>query len=83
MYKTDKHNAADVSSKQPNYISEVKKDSCLFMLQSKLKAMRTVISESFKLLRRKLNEINHIKCVSDVFALIRCKLIIKDESEIN
>ena len=78
-----KHNAADVFNKQSDYTSEIKKNNYLFMLQSKLKVMRTIIFESFKSSRRKLNEANCVKYVSDVFILMGCKSIIRDESEMN
>ena len=45
--------------------------------------MRTVTSKLFEFLKRKLNEMNHIKCISDVFVSVKCKLVIRDEFEIN
>ena len=53
------------------------------MLQSKLKIIKTVTSESFEFLKKKPNKMNCAKCVSGVFTLIGCKLTIKDESEMN
>ena len=52
-------------------------------LQSKLKAMKTIIPESLKFPRRKLNETNHIKCMSSVSASMRHKSTIKDEFKMN
>ena len=79
MYRADKHNAADALSRQLNYASEVEENSCLLTLQSKLKAMRTVTSESLKFSKRKLNEMNYARCMSDVSVSVGCKLTIRDE----
>ena len=78
-----KHNTADVFSKQPNYANEVEEDSCLSMLQSKLKAMRTVTPESFKPSKGKPNKTDHARHISNVFTLMRYKPTIRDESEMN
>ena len=40
-----KHNAADVLSRWPDYASEIEKNSCLPILQSKLKAIEKTISK--------------------------------------
>ena len=74
-----KHNTADVLSKQPNYASEIKENSCLPILQSKLKAMKTVTPKLFKLIKEKLNKVNYIKCMSDVSALMGHKPTIRDK----
>ena len=83
MYRVGKHNAADVSSKWPDYASEVEEDSCLPMLQSKLRAMRTVTSESLKPSRGKPNEADCAKHVSGVSVLVGHKSIIREEFEMN
>ena len=78
-----KHNTADVFNRQLNYTSEVEENNCLLTLQSKLKAMRTITPESFKPLRGKPNEMNHARHMSGVSALMKCKSIIRDESEMD
>ena len=83
MYRVGKHNAADVFNRWPNYVNEIKKDSCLLMFQSKLKVIKTVTPESLESLKGKPNETDYIKCVSDVFALVRHKLIIGEKFKMN
>ena len=51
------------------------------MLQSKLKVMRTVTSESFKPSRGKPSEADCARHISRVSALMRYKLTIRDESK--
>ena len=83
MYKAGKHNAADAFNKQPDYANEIEENSCLSTLQNKLKVIKTVISKSSEFSKKKLNKINHIKCVNDVSALMRCKLTIRDKFKLD
>ena len=76
MYRAGKYNTADTFSRQPNYASGIEEDSCLLTLQSKLKAMKTVTSESLEPSKGKLNEADCIRCVSSMSASVRHKLII-------
>ena len=78
MYRVNKHNAADVLSRWPDYASEVEENSCLSTLQSKLKAMRIITLESLKSLKGKPNEVNCAECVSSMTTLVGCKLAIQD-----
>ena len=79
MYRAGKHNAADVPSRQPDYASGIEENSCLPTLQSKLRAMETVIPESLELPRGKPNEVDHTKHVSNVSASVGHKLTIREE----
>ena len=76
MYRIGKHNAANVFNKWFDYASEIEENSCLFIFQSKLKVIRTVTSESFKFLIRKLNKTDCTEFVSNMTTLMRHKLAI-------
>ena len=79
MYKVGKHNAADVFSRQPDYANKVEENGCLFMLQSKLRAIGTVTPESLEPPRGKPNETDCARHISSVSALMGCKPTIRDK----
>ena len=83
MYRAGKHNAADAFNKQLNYASEVEENSCLFTLQSKLKAMKTITSESLEPLKRKPNEADCVRHINDVSASVRHKPTIREKFKMN
>ena len=76
MYRAGKHNAADASSRQLNYASDVEENNCLPMLQSELKAMRTVTPESLESPRGKPNEADCAEHMSSMTTLVGHKLAI-------
>ena len=83
MYRVGRHNAADVLSRQLNYVNSVEKDSCLFMLQSESKAMRTVTPESLKSPKGKPNKADYVEHINNMSTSVGYKLIIRDEFKMN
>ena len=76
MYKVERYNTADAFNKWPDYASDVEEDSCLSMLQSEPKAIRTVTLESLEFSKGKPNEADCTECVSCIITLMGCKLAI-------